>query len=184
MLFSYHLLYFCTALSLIIMLSSHYHHHKSKTFSQLTQCPFTGTLLLLCFAIFTKNSNGRHFWWDKNFSKFGQPLSRVSLRFKNFVDMALFSTDFEIQAFLCFAIFAKNSKIQNGRHFWIDKNFWKLGQLLRRVTLWVKILLKLLCLARFSRDKHFCVLHFWKKFENSKSPPFLASAIFIETWKG
>ena len=28
------------------MLSSHYHHHKSKTFSQLTQCPFTGTLLL------------------------------------------------------------------------------------------------------------------------------------------
>ena len=31
------------------MLSSHYHHHKSKTFSQLTQCPFTGTLLLLSF---------------------------------------------------------------------------------------------------------------------------------------
>ena len=46
MLFSYHLLYFCTGLFLIIMLSSHYHHHKSKTFSQLTQCPFTGTLLL------------------------------------------------------------------------------------------------------------------------------------------
>ena len=45
--FSYHLLYFCTALCLIIMLSSHYHHHKSKTFSHLTQCPFTGTLLLL-----------------------------------------------------------------------------------------------------------------------------------------
>ena len=44
--FSYHLLYFCTALSLIVMLSSHYHHHKSKTFSQLTQCPFTSTLLL------------------------------------------------------------------------------------------------------------------------------------------
>ena len=49
--FSYHLLYFCTALSLIIMLSSHYHHHKSKTFSQLTQCPFTGTLLL--FSLYT-----------------------------------------------------------------------------------------------------------------------------------
>ena len=46
MLFNYHLLYFCTALSLIIMLSSHYHLHKSKTLSQLTQCPFTGTLLL------------------------------------------------------------------------------------------------------------------------------------------
>ena len=37
MLFNYHLLYFCTALSLIIMLSSHYHLHKSKTLSQLTQ---------------------------------------------------------------------------------------------------------------------------------------------------
>ena len=49
MLFNYHLLYFCTALSLIIMLSSHYHLHKSKTLSQLTQCPFTGTLLFFCF---------------------------------------------------------------------------------------------------------------------------------------
>ena len=47
MLFNYHLLYFCTALSLIIMLSYHYYLHKSKTLSQLTQCPFTGTLLLL-----------------------------------------------------------------------------------------------------------------------------------------
>ena len=46
MLFNYHLLYFCTALSLIIMLSSHYYLHKSKALSQLTQCPFTGTLLL------------------------------------------------------------------------------------------------------------------------------------------
>ena len=46
MLFNYHSLYFCTALSLIIMLSSHYHLHKSKTLSQLTQCPFMGTRLL------------------------------------------------------------------------------------------------------------------------------------------
>ena len=51
MLFSYHLLYFCTALALIIMLSSHYHHHKSKAFSQLTQCPFTGTLLLFVYEL-------------------------------------------------------------------------------------------------------------------------------------
>ena len=51
MLFNYHLLYFCTALSLIIMLSSHYHLHKSNTLSQLTQCPFTGTLLLFLMYI-------------------------------------------------------------------------------------------------------------------------------------
>ena len=49
MLFNYHLLYFCTALSLIIMLSSHYYLHKSKTLSQLTQCPFMGTLLLFAY---------------------------------------------------------------------------------------------------------------------------------------
>ena len=46
LLFNYHLLYFCTALSPIIMLSSHYYLHKSKTLSQLTQCLFTDTLLL------------------------------------------------------------------------------------------------------------------------------------------
>ena len=51
MLFNYHLLYFCTALSLIIMLSSHYYLHKSKTLSQLTQCLFRGTLLLFSYHV-------------------------------------------------------------------------------------------------------------------------------------
>ena len=46
MLFNYHLQYFCTAFSLIIMLSSHYYLYISKSLSQLTQCLFTGTLLL------------------------------------------------------------------------------------------------------------------------------------------
>ena len=46
---------------------------------------------------------------------------------KNFVEIALCSTVFKILAFLCFAIFAKNSKIQNGRHFWRDKIFFKIG---------------------------------------------------------
>ena len=60
MLFSYHLLYFCTALSLIIMLSSHYYLHKSKTLSQLTQWPFTGTLLLfgICWSDILTNQRG------------------------------------------------------------------------------------------------------------------------------
>ena len=51
MMLNYHLLYFCTALSLIIKLSSHYYLHKSKTLSQLTQCPFTGTLLLFFYRL-------------------------------------------------------------------------------------------------------------------------------------
>ena len=54
-------------------------------------------------------------------------LSRDTLWVKNFVEIALSSRVFEIQAFLCFAIFAKNSKIQNGRHFWRDKIFLKIG---------------------------------------------------------
>ena len=38
----------------------------------------------------------------------------------------IFKKIYEIQAFLCFAIFVKNVKIQNGRHFWRDKNFLKI----------------------------------------------------------
>ena len=34
---------------------------------------------------------------------------------------------FEILAFLCFAIFAQKFEIQNGRHFWQDKFFLKIG---------------------------------------------------------
>ena len=37
---------------------------------------------------------------------------------ENFVKIALSRTVKEIEANLCFAIFGKNSKIQNGRHFW------------------------------------------------------------------
>ena len=30
---------------------------------------------------------------------------------------------------MCFAIFGKNSKIQNGRHFWGGENFWKIAKI-------------------------------------------------------
>ena len=30
---------------------------------------------------------------------------------------------------LCFAIFGKNSKIQNGRHFWGGENVWKIAKI-------------------------------------------------------
>ena len=35
----------------------------------------------------------------------------------------------EIEANLCFAIFGKNSKIQNGRHFWEEENFLKIAKI-------------------------------------------------------
>ena len=47
-----------------------------------------------------------------------------------------------------------------------------------------KISSKSLYLARFSRYKHFCVLQFCEKFENSKWPPFLARQNFFENWHG
>ena len=41
---------------------------------------------------------------------------------------ALSRTVKEIQANLCFSIFGKNLKIQNGRHFWEEENFLKFAK--------------------------------------------------------
>ena len=92
---------------------------------------------------------------------------------------------FEIEPFLCFAIFAKNSKIQNGRHFWRDKNFFENWHgYSAEIPCGSNISSKSLYLARFSRYKHFCVLQFCKKFENSKWPPFFARNFLFENWHG
>ena len=42
---------------------------------------------------------------------------------ENFDEIALSRTVKEMEVNLCFAIFGKNSKIQNGRHFWGGENF-------------------------------------------------------------
>ena len=42
---------------------------------------------------------------------------------ENIDKITLSGTVKEIEANLCFAIFGKNSKIQNGRHFWGGENF-------------------------------------------------------------
>ena len=47
---------------------------------------------------------------------------------KNFDEIALSRTVKEIEANLCVAIFGKNSKIQNGCHFWEKENFLKIGK--------------------------------------------------------
>ena len=94
----------------------------------------------LCFAIFGKNSkiqNGRHFWGGENFVKIVKN-SKIRGKFctllldtlwvENFDEIALSRTVKEIEANLCFAIFGKNSKIQNGRHFWGGENFLKIAK--------------------------------------------------------
>ena len=45
-----------------------------------------------------------------------------------FDEIALSRTVKEIEANLCFAIFGKNSKIQNGRHFWGGENFFEIAK--------------------------------------------------------
>ena len=84
-----------------------------------------------CFSIFGKNSknqNGRHFWGGENFLKIAKS---TFLRYpvgRNFDEIAPSCTVKEIEPNLCFAIFGKNSKIQNGRHFWGGENFLKIAQ--------------------------------------------------------
>ena len=86
----------------------------------------------LCFAIFGKNSkiqNGRHFWGGENLLQIEILHSLDTLWVENFDEIALSCTVKEIEANLCFAIFGKNSKIQNGRHFWGGENFLKIAKI-------------------------------------------------------
>ena len=47
---------------------------------------------------------------------------------QKFDEIALSRTVKEIEANVCFAIFGKNSKIQNGRHFWGGEIFLKIAK--------------------------------------------------------
>ena len=57
---------------------------------------------------------------------FGKLQRLDTLWVENFDEITLSRTVKEIEANLCFAIFGKNSKIQNGRHFWGGENFFKI----------------------------------------------------------
>ena len=80
-----------------------------------------------------------HFWQKFENSKWPPFLGRGkflqilhsldNLWVENFDEIALSGTVKEIEANLCFAIFGKNSKIQNGRHFWGGENFWKIAKI-------------------------------------------------------
>ena len=51
--------------------------------------------------------------------------SLYTLWVENVDEIALSRTVMEIEANLCFCIFGKNSKIQNGRHFWGEEIFFE-----------------------------------------------------------
>ena len=74
--------------------------------------------------------------------KFFLKLPRVqcsdTLCIENFDKIALSRTVKEIQANLCFAIFGKNSKIQNGLHFRGGEIFFKIAKNTMLKYLWVE----------------------------------------------
>ena len=47
---------------------------------------------------------------------------------ENYDEIALSCTVKEIEANFCFSIFGKNSKIQNGHHFWEEEIFFENSQ--------------------------------------------------------
>ena len=55
-----------------------------------------------------------------------------------FDEIALSRMVKEIESILCFAIWGKNSKIQNGRHMWEEEIFSKLQRVHCSDTLWVE----------------------------------------------
>ena len=62
---------------------------------------------------------GKLFW------KLARVHSFNTLWVENFNEIALSRTVTKIEAILCFSIFGKNSKSQNGRHFWGGEIFFE-----------------------------------------------------------
>ena len=83
--------------------------------------------------------------------KIGKSIFLDTLWVENFDEIARSRTVQEIEANLCFCNFGENFKIQNGRHFWGEENFFKLPRAHCLDTLWVEISMKSLYLTRFRR---------------------------------
>ena len=67
-------------------------------------------------------------WEEENFLNLQRVHCSDTLWVENFDEIALSHTVKEIEASLYFAIFGKNSKIQNGRHFWGGEIFLKIAK--------------------------------------------------------
>ena len=91
---------------------------------------------------------------------------------ENFDEIALSHTVKEIEAILCFAIFGKNSKNQNGRHFWGGENFFQIakGTFLRYrgSTLWVENFDEIALSRTVKEIEGNCVLPFLAKIRKFK----------------
>ena len=112
----------------------------------------------------------------KFFENCQEYIAEIPCGSKNSNEIALSRTVKEIEANLCFAIFGKNSKIQNGRHFWGGEFFFENCQeYISQIPWGSKILTKSLYLAQLRRWKQICVLPFLAKIRK-----FKMAAIFGE----
>ena len=79
-----------------------------------------------------------------------------------------------------FCNFAKNSKIQNGRHFWQDNFFFENWHgYSAEIPRGSNMSSKSLYLAGFSRYKHFYVLQFLRKIQKFKMAAIFGKTIFF-----
>ena len=100
-----------------------------------------------------------------------------------FFEIAPSITVFRDTSIFVFCIFEKNSKIQNGHHFWQVKYSSKLG----KASLHRYPVGQIFCRIRYIwqgfRDTSiFVFCNFCEKFKNSKWPPFLVGQKFFENW--
>ena len=104
---------------------------------------------------------------------------------ENFDEITLSCTVKEIEANFCFSIFGKNSKIQNGCHFWEEENFLKIAKsTFLRYPVCRKFFdeIALSCTVK-EIEANLCFSIFWQKFENTKWPPFLGRENFLKIAK-
>ena len=83
---------------------------------------------ILCFAILGKNSKWPPYVGRGKFLKLQRVHYSDTLWVENFDEITLSCMVKEIEVILCFAIFGKNSKIQNGHHFWGGEIFLKIAK--------------------------------------------------------
>ena len=134
---------------------------KRKTFFKLPRVHCLDTLWVdnfykiahICvLPIWAKIQNRRHFWGGENFFTIAKStLLRYSVG-QNFDKIALSHTVLEIEANLCFAIFGKNTKIQNGCHFWGRGKFsYNCQEYIAQISCGPKISKKSIYFARLRR---------------------------------
>ena len=83
------------------------------------------------FYHFVKNSkiqNGRHFWKEEKFLKIEQSILHIYPVGQKFRRNRSISHGLGDTSNFKFYHFVKNSKIQNGRHFWKEKKFLRIEQ--------------------------------------------------------